>query len=138
LPFVCFSEKEANLFLHNHLKSTRFLYIERELYMNFQRMTDLDLTGKRVLIREDLNVPVKNGVITSDARLRAALPTIKAALAQGAALMVYSHLGRPVEGEPKPEQSLAPVAAYLTEALGQDVQLVTDYLDGVEVAAGQV
>ena len=106
--------------------------------MNFQRMTDLDLTGKRVLIREDLNVPVKNGVITSDARLRAALPTIKAALAQGAALMVYSHLGRPVEGEPKPEQSLAPVAAYLTEALGQDVQLVTDYLDGVEVAAGQV
>ena len=106
--------------------------------MNFQRMTDLDLTGKRVLIREDLNVPVKNGVITSDARLRAALPTIKAALAKGAAVMVYSHLGRPVEGEPKPEQSLAPVAAYLTEALGQEVKLVTDYLDGVEVAAGQV
>ncbi len=96
--------------------------------MNFQRMTDLDLAGKRVLIREDLNVPVKNGVITSDARLRAALPTIKAAVAQGAAVMVYSHLGRPVEGEPKAEQSLAPVAAYLTEALGQDVQLITDYL----------
>ena len=106
--------------------------------MNFQRMTDLDLTGKRVLIREDLNVPVKNGVITSDARLRAALPTIKLALEKGAAVMVYSHLGRPVEGEPKAEQSLAPVAAYLTEALGQDVQLFTDYLDGVEVAAGQV
>ncbi|OTG65131.1 phosphoglycerate kinase [Acinetobacter silvestris] len=106
--------------------------------MNFQRMTDLDLTGKRVLIREDLNVPVKNGVITSDARLRAALPTIKAALAKGAAVMVYSHLGRPVEGEPKAEQSLAPVAAYLTEALGQDVKLLTDYLDGVEVVAGQV
>lgn len=106
--------------------------------MNFQRMTDLDLAGKRVLIREDLNVPVKNGVITSDARLRAALPTIKAALAQGAAVMVYSHLGRPVEGEPKPEQSLAPVAAYLTDALGQEVQLLTDYLDGVEVQAGQV
>ena len=86
--------------------------------MNFQRMTDLDLTGKRVLIREDLNVPVKNGVITSDARLRAALPTIKAALAQGAALMVYSHLGRPVEGEPKPEQSLAPVAAYFAASSG--------------------
>ncbi|MGA8882582.1 MAG: phosphoglycerate kinase [Acinetobacter sp.] len=106
--------------------------------MNFQRMTDLDLAGKRVLIREDLNVPVKNGVITSDARLRAALPTIKAALEQGAAVMVYSHLGRPVEGEPKAEQSLAPVAAYLTEALGQDVKLLTDYLDGVEVQPGQV
>ena len=106
--------------------------------MNFQRMTDLDLTEKRVLIREDLNVPVKNGVITSDARLRAALPTIKAALEKGAAVMVCSHLGRPVEGEPKPEQSLAPVAAYLTEALGQNVQLITEYLDGVEVQAGQV
>lgn len=106
--------------------------------MNFQRMTDLDLAGKRVLIREDLNVPVKNGEITSDARLRAALPTIKAALAQGAAVMVCSHLGRPVEGEAKAEQSLAPVAAYLTQALGQNVQLLTHYLDGVEVAAGQV
>ncbi|MHA3104776.1 phosphoglycerate kinase [Acinetobacter sp. ANC 3791] len=106
--------------------------------MNFQRMTDLDLTEKRVLIREDLNVPVKNGVITSDARLRAALPTIKAALEKCAAVMVCSHLGRPVEGEPKPEQSLAPVAAYLTEALGQNVQLITEYLDGVEVQAGQV
>ncbi|TCB47905.1 phosphoglycerate kinase [Acinetobacter terrestris] len=106
--------------------------------MNFQRMTDLDLTGKRVLIREDLNVPVKNGEITSDARLRAALPTIKAAVEKGAAVMVCSHLGRPVEGEPKPEQSLAPVATYLTQALGQDVKLLTDYLDGVEVAPGQV
>ena len=106
--------------------------------MNFQRMTDLDLNGKRVLIREDLNVPVKDGKITSDARLRAAIPTIKQALAQGAAVMVFSHLGRPVEGEPKPEQSLAPVAAYLTDALGQDVQLFTDYLDGVEVKSGQV
>lgn len=106
--------------------------------MNFQRMTDLDLTGKRVLIREDLNVPVKNGEITSDARLRAALPTIQAALEKGAAVMVFSHLGRPVEGEPKPEQSLAPVAAYLSQALGQEVKLYTDYLDGVEVEAGQV
>ncbi|OTG93314.1 phosphoglycerate kinase [Acinetobacter sp. ANC 3832] len=106
--------------------------------MNFQRMTDLDLAGKRVLIREDLNVPVKNGEITSDARLRAALPTIKAAVEKGAAVMVFSHLGRPVEGEPKAEQSLAPVAAYLTQVLGQDVQLFTDYLDGVEVKAGQV
>ena len=106
--------------------------------MNFQRMTDLDLAGKRVLIREDLNVPVKNGVITSDARLRAALPTIKAAVEKGAAVMVYSHLGRPVEGEPKAEQSLAPVAAYLTEALGQEVKLFTDYLNGVDIAPGQV
>lgn len=106
--------------------------------MNFQRMTDLDLTGKRVLIREDLNVPVKDGKITSDARLRAALPTIKQALAQGAAVMVCSHLGRPVEGEPKQEQSLAPVAEYLSNALGQPVQLAKDYLSGVDIAAGQV
>lgn len=106
--------------------------------MNFQRMTDLDLTAKRVLIREDLNVPVKNGEISSDARLRAALPTIKAALEKGAAVMVCSHLGRPVEGEAQPEQSLAPVAAYLTQALGQKVELITDYLDGVQVVAGQV
>ena len=106
--------------------------------MNFQRMADLDLSGKRVLIREDLNVPVKNGKITSDARLRAALPTIKQALQQGAAVIVCSHLGRPVEGEPKPEQSLAPVAAYLSDALGQPVTLQTNYLDGVAVEAGQV
>ena len=106
--------------------------------MNFQRMVDLNLSGKRVLIREDLNVPVKNGKITSDARLRAALPTIKQALQQGAAVIVCSHLGRPVEGEPKPEQSLAPVAAYLSDALGQPVTLQTDYLDGVVVEVGQV
>ena len=106
--------------------------------MNFQRMTDLDLTAKRVLIREDLNVPVKNGEISSDARLRAALPTIKAAIEKGAAVMVCSHLGRPVEGEAQAEQSLAPVAAYLTQALGQKVELITDYLDGVQVVAGQV
>lgn len=106
--------------------------------MNFQRMTDLDLNGKRVLIREDLNVPVKNGQITSDARLRAALPTIQQALKQGAAVIVCSHLGRPVEGEPKAEQSLAPVAQYLSNALGQSVALKDDYLDGVEVNPGQV
>ncbi len=106
--------------------------------MNFNRMTDLDLAGKRVLIREDLNVPVKNGVITSDARLRASLPTIKQALAQGAGVIVCSHLGRPVEGEPKAEQSLAPVAQYLSDALGQPVRLVTDYLDGVDVQTGEV
>ena len=106
--------------------------------MNFQRMTDLDLNGKRVLIREDLNVPIKNGQISSDARLRAALPTIQQALKQGAAVIVCSHLGRPVEGEPKAEQSLQPVADYLTAQLGQPVKLVSDYLEGVEVAAGEV
>lgn len=106
--------------------------------MTFQRMTDLDLQGKRVLIREDLNVPVKNGEITSDARLRAALPTIKLALDKGAAVIVCSHLGRPIEGEPKSEQSLAPVAKYLSDALGQTVELETDYLNGVDVKAGQV
>lgn len=106
--------------------------------MNFQRMTDLDLNGKRVLIREDLNVPVKHGQISSDARLRAALPTIRQALTQGAAVIVCSHLGRPVEGEPKVEQSLAPVAAYLSDALGQVVTLQTDYLNGVAVEPGQV
>ncbi|MEC7119981.1 MAG: phosphoglycerate kinase [Pseudomonadota bacterium] len=106
--------------------------------MNFLRMTDQDLQGKRVLIREDLNVPVKNGVITSDARLRAALPTIRQALSQGAAVMVCSHLGRPTEGETSAENSLAPVAVYLSEALGQTVELKTDYLNGVDVEVGQV
>jgi phosphoglycerate kinase len=106
--------------------------------MNFLRMTDQDLQAKRVLIREDLNVPVKNGQITSDARLRAALPTIRQALSQGAAVIVCSHLGRPTEGESSAENSLAPVAAYLSEALGQTVELKTDYLDGVDVAQGQV
>ncbi len=106
--------------------------------MNFQRMTDLDLQGKRVLIREDLNVPVKQGVITSDARLRAAVPTLKAALAQGAAVIVCSHLGRPVEGEHSVENSLAPVAEYLSKALGQQVPLITDYLNGVDLKPGQL
>jgi phosphoglycerate kinase len=106
--------------------------------MNFLRMTDQDLQGKRVLIREDLNVPVKNGQITSDARLRAALPTIQHALAQGAAVIVCSHLGRPTEGQASAENSLAPVAAYLSAALGQTVALKTDYLNGVDVAVGEV
>lgn len=106
--------------------------------MNFNRMTTLDLTGKRVLIREDLNVPVKNGIITSDARLRASLPTIQQALKQGASVIVCSHLGRPVEGEPKEEQSLAPVAHYLSKALGQPVRLEKDYLNGVDVTVGEV
>ena len=106
--------------------------------MTVLKMNDLDLAGKRVLIREDLNVPVKNGVIRSDARLVASLPTIKLALEKGAAVLVCSHLGRPVEGEFSEENSLAPVAAWLSEKLGQAVPLVKDYLDGVDVAPGQV
>jgi len=106
--------------------------------MKVDRMTDLDLGGKRVLIREDLNVPVTDGRVTSDARIRAALPTIEAALEQGAAVMLVSHLGRPVEGEPDPAFSLAPVAARLAELLGRDVPLVADWIDGVEVEPGQV
>jgi len=101
------------------------------------RMTDLDLRGKRVLVREDLNVPVHDGVVTSDARIRAALPTLRAALAGGARLMILSHLGRPEEGVPAAEFSLAPVAARLSELLGRKVPLVTNWLDGVEVAPGE-
>jgi phosphoglycerate kinase len=101
------------------------------------RMQDVALAGKRVLIREDLNVPVKDGAVTSDARIRAALPTIRAALAAGARVMLMSHLGRPDEGKPTPELSLAPVAARLSELLGRKVPLVTDWLGGVEVAPGE-
>jgi phosphoglycerate kinase len=106
--------------------------------LSVKKMSDLDLSGKRVLIREDLNVPVKNGKITSDARLRAALPSIQLALQKGAAVLVCSHLGRPVEGEVKAEDSLQPVAEYLSQALGQDVKLARNYLDGVDVKTGQV
>ena len=101
-------------------------------------MADLDLNGKRVLIREDLNVPVKAGKVTSDARIRAALPTIKLALEKGAKVMVMSHLGRPTEGEYDDEFSLAPVADYLNDALEQNVRLEKDYLNGVEVADNEV
>ncbi|MCU7998608.1 MULTISPECIES: phosphoglycerate kinase [unclassified Shewanella] len=101
-------------------------------------MSDLDLQGKRVLIREDLNVPVSNGVVTSDARLRASLPTIELALEKGAAVMVMSHLGRPTEGEYNAEYSLQPVVDYLAKALSSPVRLATDYLDGVDVAVGEV
>lgn len=106
--------------------------------MSVLKMADLDLQGKRVLIREDLNVPVKNGAVTSAARIAASLPTIKLALAKGAAVMVCSHLGRPTEGEFSAENSLQPVAEYLAKALNQDVPLVADYLNGVEVKPGQV
>ena len=106
--------------------------------MSVLKMADLDLAGKRVLIREDLNVPLENGQITSDARLRAALPTLKLALAAGAKLMVMSHLGRPTEGEASEESSLLPVVNYLKEALDCPVSLSTDYLNGVEVAGGEL
>jgi phosphoglycerate kinase len=102
-----------------------------------QVMADMDLKDRRVLIREDLNVPVKDGVVTSDARIRAALPTIKLALEKGAAVMVMSHLGRPTEGQPEQKFSLAPVAAHLSSLLGQAVPLVAD-LDALAVAPGQL
>lgn len=107
--------------------------------MSIIKMTDLDLAGKRVLIREDLNVPVKDGKVTSDARVRASLPTIKHAMEAGAKVMLMSHLGRPTEGEPADEFSLAPVAEHLSGLLGKEVKLVADYLDNVpELADGDV
>jgi len=101
-------------------------------------LADIPLAEKRVLIREDLNVPIKDGVITSDARIRAALPGIRLARDGGAAVIVMSHLGRPTEGQPDPALSLAPVAERLSELLGQPVHLVTDWSAGVEVVPGQV
>ena len=106
--------------------------------MSIVRMTDLDLTGKRVLIRQDLNVPVADGKVTSDQRITASIPTLKLALEKGAAVMVTSHLGRPKEGAWSEADSLAPVAARLSELLGFEVPLVRDYLDGVDVRPGQL
>ena len=106
--------------------------------MSILRMTDLDLAGKRVLIRQDLNVPIEAGRITSEQRITASLPTLKLALEKGAAVMVTSHLGRPKEGVWSVEDSLAPVAARLSELLGVDVPLVRDWVDGVDVTPGQV
>lgn len=106
--------------------------------MTVLKMTDLDLQGKRVLIREDLNVPVKDGAVKSDARILASLPTIKLALEKGAAVLVCSHLGRPEEGVYSEEDSLKPVADYLSKALGREVPLIKDYLDGVEVKPGEL
>lgn len=111
--------------------------------MNFLRMSELSLTDKVVLIREDLNVPIKDGKVTSDARLQASLPTIKLALEKGAAVIVCSHLGRPTEGTPETIYSLAPVADYLTDKLGSKlstpVSLNRDYLtQGVSIKAGEV
>lgn len=106
--------------------------------MSIVRMTDLDLAGKRVLIREDLNVPIDDGRITSEQRILAALPTLKLALEKGAAVMVTSHLGRPKEGQWSQADSLAPVARRLSELLGIDVPLVKDWVGGVEVRPGQL
>jgi phosphoglycerate kinase len=101
-------------------------------------MSDLDLSGKRVLIREDLNVPVRDGIVTSDARIRASLPTIRKAQEAGAAVMLMSHLGRPTEGEPDDAFTLQPVAGRLSELLGHDVPLIRDWIDGVDVQPGSV
>ena len=106
--------------------------------MSLLRMTDLDLAGKRVLIRQDLNVPIDAGRITSAQRITASLPTLKLALRQGAAVMVASHLGRPQEGVWSEADSLAPVAQRLSELLGMDVPLVKDWVEGVDVAPGQI
>ncbi|MDR3504192.1 MAG: phosphoglycerate kinase [Legionella sp.] len=106
--------------------------------MNLIQMSDVELSGKRVLIREDLNVPIKDGIITSDQRLQAALPTLEAALAAGAAVMVLSHLGRPEEGKFEKRFSLAPVAEYLKQNLNYPVHFVTDYLNGVDARPGEL
>jgi phosphoglycerate kinase len=101
-------------------------------------MADLELSGKRVLIREDLNVPVADGIVTSDARIQAALPTIRAAIDANAAVMLMSHLGRPAEGKPDSKFSLRPVADHLSDLLGIDVPLISDWIDGVDVEPGRV
>lgn len=106
--------------------------------MSVIKMTDLDLKGKRVLIREDLNVPVKDGKVTSDARIRASLPTIQKALQAGAKVIVMSHLGRPTEGEYAEEFSMKPVAQHLGGLLDRDVEVIKDFRAGVEVADGEL
>ncbi|KAE8176229.1 phosphoglycerate kinase [Photobacterium carnosum] len=106
--------------------------------MSVIKMTDLDLAGKRVFIRADLNVPVKDGKVTSDARILASLPTIQRCLEAGAKVMVTSHLGRPTEGEYAEEFSLQPVVNYLNDALDCDVKLAKDYLDGLELNTGEL
>ena len=106
--------------------------------MTVLRMSDLDLAGKRLLIRQDLNVPIANGRITSDARLRASLPTLKLALERGASVIVVSHLGRPKAGKFDPEHSLTPVAGWLSEHLGRTVPLVSNWIDGIALEPGQI
>ena len=105
---------------------------------NVLTMAEMELANCRLLIRQDLNVPIKDGVISNDARIRASLPTLKLALSKGAAVMVMSHLGRPTEGEPEEKYSLQPVADALAAALGHEVLLVKDWIDGCDVASGQI
>lgn len=106
--------------------------------MAFLRLEELDLAGKRLLIRQDLNVPIANGRIASDARLRASLPTLKMALERGASVLVISHLGRPKAGRFEPEHSLTLVAAWLSEQLGRTVPLISNWIDGVTLEPGQI
>jgi phosphoglycerate kinase len=106
--------------------------------MSIKRMVDLDLSGKRVLIRQDLNVPVKDGKVTSDIRIQASVPTIEKALEKGAAVIVMSHLGRPTEGQYDEASSLKPVAERLSSLLGKPVRLEKDWLDGIEIQPGEV
>ena len=101
-------------------------------------MSALDLAGRRVLIREDFNVPMKNGAVADDTRLRAALPTLKAARDAGATVMLMSHLGRPTEGQVESEFSLAPVAERLAELMGSEIEFRTDWIDGADFAPGSV
>ena len=106
--------------------------------MQYLKMSDQDLAGKRVMIRLDLNVPITDGQVVSDARIRAALPTIHQARDAGAAVILLSHLGRPTEGKPEPDYSLAPVAAHLSTLLGLEVPLFETWLDGIDISPGQV
>ncbi|MHB8562548.1 MAG: phosphoglycerate kinase, partial [Acidiferrobacteraceae bacterium] len=107
--------------------------------MRVLKMTDLDLRGKRVLIREDLNVPLKDGKVADDTRIRASLPTIKHAIKAGARIMLLSHLGRPEEGVPDEKNSLLPVAGHLSKLLGREVRLVTEWINGAgDLAVGDV
>ena len=106
--------------------------------MNLLKMSEIELQNKRVLIREDLNVPIKDGLITSDQRLQAALPTLRAALQQNAGVLVLSHLGRPEEGFPEKRFSLKPVADYLISHLDYPVRFVENYIDGVDVKPGEL
>ena len=105
---------------------------------NVLTMAEMELANRRLLIRQDLNVPIKDGVISNDARIRASLPTLKLALSKGAAVMVMSHLGRPTEGTPEDKFSLQPVADELEAALGQEVPLVKDWIDGCDVSPGKI
>ena len=106
--------------------------------MKFKKLTDQPLAGKRVLIRVDMNVPVKNGVIGDDTRIRASLPSILHCLKAGASVILMTHLGRPTEGEPRPEDSLAPVARHLSELLAQEVKVIADWQAGIDLKAGDV